>query len=146
MSKKMLLVLVISVSLIGISACKSSNSGGNNGGGNGGGTAVENPSFANDVQTIFSNSCALATCHNVATAQAGLDLSNGAAYANTVNVASTSEPNFNRVQPSDADNSYIVIKLEGRQNVGGRMPASGSLSNAQIQTIKNWINQGAQNN
>ena len=49
-------------------------------------------------------------------------------------------------QPGDAANSYIVIKLEGRQTVGAKMPLGGSLDAISLQNIKNWINKGAKNN
>ena len=82
-------------------------------------------------------------CHNAA-ASAGLNLSQGQAYNNLVNVNSTSEPNFKRVLPNDAQNSYIVMKLEGHQTIGSRMPLSRTpLTTVQIQNVKNWINKGA---
>ena len=63
-----------------------------------------------------------------------------------VDVDAASE-NFKRVLPNDANNSYIVIKLEGRQTVGSRMPLSQSpLDNIDLTNIKNWINNGAPNN
>ena len=78
---------------------------------------------------------------------ANLDLRDGAAFANLVNVASFGEPNFQRVTPSDAQNSYIVIKLEGRQAVGARMPLNGTvLDNIDLTNIRNWISTGAPNN
>jgi len=59
-----------------------------------------------------------------------------------------------RVVPGNADASYIIKKLEKKTfgtnvdcgtNTG--MPASGTaLTSTQIDTIANWINQGAMNN
>jgi hypothetical protein len=64
-----------------------------------------------------------------------------------VGVASTSEPGFLRVEPGDPDNSYVVIKLEGRQNVGARMPLGGApMDGIDLENIRNWIAAGAQNN
>jgi hypothetical protein len=104
------------------------------------------PSFSSDIQPIFNSSCAVSSCHN-ATAQAGLNLSSGTAYGAVVNVASSEVPSLMRAAPGDATNSYLVMKLEGRQTSGNRMPAGGNpLSSTQIQNIKNWINQGAKNN
>lgn len=109
-------------------------------------TTKEDPLFATDIQSIFNSNCVGGGCHN-ATASAGLILSQGQAYNNLVNVDSTSEPNFKRVLPNDAQNSYIVMKLEGRQTVGSRMPLNRSpLTTVQIQNIKNWINKGANQN
>lgn len=103
------------------------------------------PSFSGDIQPIFTASCALSACHGTA-AQAGLSLNQGSAYGNLVNVVSTSEPPKKRVLPGDAENSYIVIKLEGRQTVGAQMPQGASLRSNSLQNIKNWINMGAKNN
>lgn len=109
-------------------------------------TVISDPSFSNDIQPIFTSNCALSGCHN-STAQAGLILLEGQAYANIVNVDSTQEPNFKRVLPSDGTNSYLVIKIEGNQNVGTRMPQGRSpLSDVRIQNIKNWVDRGAKNN
>jgi hypothetical protein len=110
-------------------------------------TIQESPSFSTTVQEIFTRrSCNTAGCHGAARS-AGLDLSTAAAFASLVNVASTSEPAFLRVAPSDPDNSYLVIKLEGRQAVGSRMPLTGGpLDNIDLTNIRNWIAQGAQNN
>jgi hypothetical protein len=108
---------------------------------------VANPSFAQDIQAaIFNGSCATGGCHD-ATASSNLNLSQGNAYSNIVDVDSFQDASKKLVVPSDAANSYLVTKIEGRQSIGGRMPLNRSpLSNARIQTIKNWINNGADNN
>ncbi len=109
-------------------------------------TPISDPSFSNHIQPIFTNNCALGGCHN-STAQEGLNLSQGVAYSNIVNVASTQVPASMRVLPGDAANSYLVKKIEGTQIVGVRMPKDRSaLSSVSIQNIKNWINRGAKNN
>lgn len=109
-------------------------------------TVKEDPSFSSDIQSIFSNNCISSGCHN-AGASGGLVLLQGQAYANLVNVASTQEPGKTRVIPIDATNSYIVIKLEGRQTNGGRMPLGGTALHANaIQNVKNWIDKGAKDN
>ncbi len=106
----------------------------------------EDPSFASDIQPIFNQSCISSGCHG-AGAPSGLVLLQGQSYANLVNAPSTQEPGKTRVIPYDAANSYLVIKLEGRQTNGGRMPLGGSpLNTNSIQNIKNWINRGAKNN
>ncbi len=109
-------------------------------------TPISDPSFSNHIQPILTNNCALGGCHN-STAQEGLNLSQGVAYSNIVNVASTQVPASMRVLPGDAANSYLVKKIEGTQTVGVRMPKDRSaLSSVSIQNIKNWINRGAKNN
>ena len=102
-----------------------------------------------EIQTqIFNASCAQSGCHSGATPQAGMNLSAGSAYANLVGVASSEVPALQRVEPGDADNSYIIHKLEGRAGiVGARMPFGGPfLDQATIDRIGAWIDAGAPNN
>ena len=108
-------------------------------------TVKEDPSYAADIQSIFTNRCISSGCHN-AGAAGGLVLLQGQSYANLVNVASTQEAGKTRVIPSDSANSYLVIKLEGRQTNGSRMPLGGTLDSNSIQNIKNWVDKGAKNN
>jgi hypothetical protein len=119
-------------------------SGGSDGGG-GTAPATENVSFTDDIQPIFNSSCASSLCHGTAES-AGLNLTQGSSYDELRNVTSTSEPPKLRVAPGNAAGSYIVIKLEGNQTVGDKMPRGGSLSSAQITSIRTWIDEGAENN
>jgi len=104
------------------------------------------PSFANVVQEIFNRKgCTASPCHG-SSQQEGLDLRSGSSYANLVNVAA-SQTAGTRVIPGNANGSYIIVKVEGRQTVGTRMPQTGSnLDNIDLTNLKNWINQGAKNN
>lgn len=131
----------IALLLIG---CASDDSPTNSGGTNR--QIVANPSFATHIQEIFDRrGCSGTNCHGAALS-AGMDLRAGASYANLVNVDATSE-SFKRVLPGNAQDSYIIIKLEGRQTVGSQMPLIGpALDSIDLQNIKNWINQGAMNN
>ena len=103
-------------------------------------------SFAADVQPIFTANCT--TCHSGGAPPAGLDLSAGNAYADTVNVASFEMATLDRVLPGDAANSYLVRKINGGPGISGsQMPlAAPPLSSTDIGTITNWIIQGALNN
>jgi hypothetical protein len=105
----------------------------------------DNPSFANDVMEIFNRrGCTAGNCHGGG--QGGLTLTSAAtSYSNLVNVASPNSGEI-RVIPNNANDSYLVKKLEGRQSVGQQMPIGGSMDNIDLSNIKNWINQGAQNN
>ncbi len=101
------------------------------------------------IQTdIFNVNCALSGCHTGSSPRAGLNLSSGLAFSNIVSVLSSQNNSFTRVIPNDADNSLLVQKIEGTQTVGGRMPAGGRapLSNEDIQLIRDWITNGAENN
>ena len=107
------------------------------------------PSFATDINEIIQRrSCSSSSCHGTAGGVAGLMLTASAAnnFEMLVNVDATSEP-FKRVLPGDATNSYVVIKLEGRQAVGDPMPLAGApLDTIDLTNVKNWINNGAPNN
>jgi hypothetical protein len=109
-------------------------------------------SFAENVQPIFTNSCAFAGgCHAGGSPALGMNLSAGQAYQNIVNVAADQLPSMDRIEPGEPDNSYLVYKIQGTQtSVGGtgqRMPLTGCcLSQAQIDTIRAWVEAGAENN
>ena len=94
---------------------------------------------------VFTPTCVVH--HGPDEAEAGLDLSVGRSFANLVNVPST-QVALDRVTPNDAENSYLIHKLDGRPGiVGERMPEDAPfLTAAQIDVIKQWINAGAQNN
>jgi len=118
-------------------------------GGDGGNTPpVANPSFSQDVEPILSAAgCTAGNCHGGGSG--GLTLTGSAPtdYANLVGVVSSCGL-FQYVNPGDAANSYVVMKLENRNTCGGgRMPlARAALSSNRIGTIRNWIDSGAPNN
>ncbi len=98
------------------------------------------------IQTIvFNRSCI--EHHGDHATEAGLDLTAGNAYANLVNVRSI-QVALDLVTPGDAENSYLIHKLDGRPGiVGDRMPTNAPpLTTAQIDVIEQWINEGARNN
>jgi len=109
-------------------------------------------SFAGDVQPIFTNSCAFpGGCHAGVPPAAGMNLSAGQAYQNIVNVQSDDVASMDRITPGEPENSYLIHKIEGTQasvgGSGGRMPLSGCcLTDAQIDTIRAWVEAGADNN
>ncbi len=109
-------------------------------------TVKSDPSFARDIQEIFDRrGCTNSSCHG-SSQQAGLDLRQGSAYGNLVNVMATQEQII-RVIPGNAQGSYLVIKLEGRQTVGQRMPRGAApLDTIDLKNIRNWIDKGAKNN
>jgi hypothetical protein len=102
-------------------------------------------SLTHDIQPIFNTNCAVSGCHNVAAA-AQLNLSAGKSHSSLVEVNANQDATQKRVQTGDATNSYLVVKIEGRQKIGSKMPHGSTLSATQIQAIKNWIDQGAKNN
>lgn len=134
--------LVPAITALALVACSSSATEPDDGG-----RAVkDNPSFAADIQEIFDRrGCSSSTCHGAAQ-QAGMDLRSGAAYGSLVGVAATSEP-IARVVPGDPDGSYVVMRVEGRQSVGSRMPLGGApLDAVDLANLRNWIARGAAEN
>jgi hypothetical protein len=108
---------------------------------------VENPSFSLDVVPIFvAGGCTAGNCHGGGAGGLTLTSSSATSYANLVNVPSSSDDSFLRVEPGNPTDSYLVMKLEGR---GGRqtMPLGRApLSTNQIGTIRNWITADAPDN
>ena len=106
--------------------------------------------LSTDVQPIFNSFC---SCHQTSTPAASLNLSSGNAYASLVGVASSncsiaSNPNQTRVVAGNAAQSYLIDKLTlSTPPCGLQMPRlAPPLSTAQIDTIRSWINDGAQDN
>lgn len=101
-----------------------------------------------EIQTqVFTPSCATSGCHSGTNPQAGLNLSAGQAYANIVNVNSRQMPTLKLIDPGNSADSYLIRKLT-RQNISGNRMPSGRppLSSAKINSISQWVDQGAPNN
>jgi hypothetical protein len=108
-------------------------------------TVAARVSFANQVQPLFTGNCVSAGCHPGGGAP--FPLLAGVSYGSLVGVTATSGPcaGDKRVQPSNANASALIKRLEG--TCGSQMPLGGApLSAGQIQAIRDWINQGARNN
>lgn len=97
---------------------------------------------------IFDTNCALSGCHAGGSPQLGLDLSAGQAFSNIVNVASTEQPSLLRVAPGDPENSYLLQKIRGDMSISGaQMPLGrAALSAANIELVRQWIDEGALDN
>ena len=111
---------------------------------------VANPSFANDIQPIFTRRCAIGGCHTVNSARAELVLLPGHAYDSLVNKRSYLSSVYDRVEPGDAASSWLVRMIgpdEDAREHNARMPLGGHpLTDNQIATIVNWIENGALRN
>jgi len=99
------------------------------------------------VQTeVFTQTCALAGCHDTFGREAGLVLLPGQAHANVVNRASTQIPSMVRIRPGESAQSYLYLKITGDPRiVGTKMPQGGTLSTAQVNLVRQWIRRGAPN-
>ncbi len=99
---------------------------------------------------VFTPTCAIPTCHNVAQAEHQLSLSPGEAYANLVGVPPANSvaagAGFLRVAPGNPDNSFILKKLRGDlvDGEGERMPRDlKPLHHLHVQLLEEWILAGA---
>ncbi|MDE0393897.1 MAG: hypothetical protein OYK82_03865 [Gammaproteobacteria bacterium] len=103
------------------------------------------PTLSSIETDIFEPFCSVH--HGPSAAAADLDLSAGRSFANLVNVPST-QVDLNLVTPRDVNASYLVHKIEGRAGIVGRQMPIGALplTNEEIETIRQWIAAGAQNN
>jgi hypothetical protein len=110
------------------------------------GNIIDPISFINEVQPIFTASCAVSGCHSGTTPSAGLNLGTNA-YSRIVNVSSGQRATLFLIKPLDPDNSYLIHKIKGNDISGSRMPLGRTpLTVEVIALIENWIRQGALNN
>ena len=99
---------------------------------------ARNVSYGVHVQTLFNQACAFSPCHDDGTHAGGLSLTS---YYNTVFAV----PGI--VLVGNPQNSILVMKIEGRGPAGDRMPpGANGLNQNQINGIRTWIAEGAQNN
>ena len=112
---------------------------------------VAQPSLANDIQPIFNLRCATASCHSYTTHQVGMNLAAGYSYDNIVNRQSVFRPSWKRIVPFKPESSFVIKVLladsAGQHPEITRMPLGRPpLTDNQINTIINWVAQGAQRN
>ena len=120
------------------------------------------PSFRDDVLPIVFNSCALPACHSSKESNLGILLKYDAAqvYAEFQKMSPTATGE-KFVIPGDAVKSYLMVKMEGKQdalnaqcanaplkNCGTQMPPPDveKLTAEQIDTFRKWITEGAKDN
>jgi len=115
--------------------------------GGGSGVKVENvkSTFSSISSQIFDKRC---SCHQANSPAAGLSLKAANAYDNIVGIQSSSGSNY--IEPGNSNSSYLFLKLLGTGISGSRMPRDGAttgyLSQAAMDSIKAWIDNGALNN
>ena len=99
--------------------------------------------FSDIQENIFDQSCAFSGCH--VSGSVSPDLS-GNSYSRIVNQSSSIGMNY--ITPNNPDESYILQKIIGSNIINGnRMPLNSSqLASEKIDSMIEWINDGAQNN
>lgn len=105
--------------------------------------AAFGPNFSEIQANVFTPSCAGSNCHSGAAPPAGLNLEAANSFAELVGIASSQDAGVMRVVAGDPDNSYIIQKLDGNATGGGIMPPGGALPQTSIDTIRQWIMDGA---
>jgi hypothetical protein len=101
--------------------------------------------FQSIQDNVFTPICS--QCHIGASAPEGLQLDAAHSYNLLVGVPSTEQPNLLRIDPSNPDASYLLLKIEGTADiVGGQMPlGEAPLPQPTIDAIRQWIVNGALN-
>ncbi len=97
-------------------------------------------SFSDDIEPILNaNSCRNPGCHGGGSASGGLSLTS---YTSII----AGGVHGNTVVPGDSESSNLVLKLKSPP-FGSRMPLGRApLSNETVQTIADWIDEGAEDN
>ena len=112
-------------------------------GGDGTGLPMAGPlesNFSAIQANVLTPNCATTGCHFGAGAPQGLRLDAASSYSLLVGVASSEESSVLRVAPGDADNSYLIQKLEGTASSGQQMPLNApALPRATIDVIRQWM-------
>ena len=102
-----------------------------------------NPVFSEIQSAVFTPNCASASCHSGGNPAADLNLDAVNSYADLVGIASSQQAGVLRVEAGDADNSYLIQKLEGTAATGNVMPPSGGLPQSTVDIVRQWIADGA---
>ena len=107
-------------------------------------------SFSGEIQPIFDANCT--TCHRdgglAALAGIAMRLTADEAYDSLVGRPSSQDASLTLVEPGDAEASLLFRKVSSDSPpVGRRMPLfSGPLSASEVGLIRDWIDQGAEDN
>ena len=103
------------------------------------------PTLASIQANVFTPICT--ECHVPGGPGPFLLTSETISFQNLVNVPSIEVDELDRVEPFDANNSYLVHKIENRSDIdGNRMPPPPRpmLTQDQIDAIVAWIEMGAE--
>jgi len=93
------------------------------------------------VTTIFKAECAIAGCHRGVHPKKDLNLEPDKFLTSTVNIVSQENKNLKRVDTTDPEKSYLLMKIKGEKGIkGSRMPDDAPpLKKEEIGVIEDWI-------
>ncbi|MCK6510818.1 hypothetical protein L6R29_12730 [Myxococcota bacterium] len=127
-------VCVVGAASVGLVACGET------------GCASTNVSYAKCVQPIFARGCAGSFCHGKDQPSLGLTLTEGSP-AVLVGAESKQNPGAKLVVAGKSADSYLYQKVsQDKPAAGSRMPSGTKLSDADLNLIKAWIDEGAKAN
>jgi hypothetical protein len=108
------------------------------------------PSYAADLEPLFTQNCTFTGCHSAALPQSGLSLEAGQGYAGLVGQKALAAPRLLRVKPGSLRASFLtrsVLGLRTRQMPDGcpavLPPVERCLEPAEQYRILAWIQAGA---
>lgn len=101
----------------------------------------QDPSFAKDINPLLQANCM--PCHTLGgegEVASGLNMDHYASLMKGTKFGSV-------IEPGSPINSTLVLLLEGKGHSSINMPKEGrELSQAQLNLVRTWIDQGAKNN
>ena len=107
--------------------------------------STPNPTLSSIQSNVFTPGCTFSNCHGNSGTQANLNLTSGQSFAKLVGVESQLFAPSKRVEAGDGANSILIKILKGE--VTPQMPQGrAKLSNAIIDSIAKWIDNGAMDN
>lgn len=101
------------------------------------------PTLSVVQEQVFTPRCGVAACHSGDNPPVGLDLSEGNAYANIVNVDATVVDGRIRVIPGDPENSLLYEVTGGPVEGVRQMPVGFVLEDSDRELLFAWIEEGA---
>jgi hypothetical protein len=100
------------------------------------------PALTDEIQPIFTTSCAIANCH-IGDGAAQLNLEAGRSFAELVGVPSTEVDDL-LVVPGDPDASFLFEKITNEEpRQGDRKPIGNALDPLDVEAVRQWIEGGA---
>jgi hypothetical protein len=101
-------------------------------------------SFSQTIEPLLDSKCTGMGCHSFPAPASFMNLSAGNSFSSLVGVDSEQCADRKRVAPSQPGDSYLMDKLNGvNLCFGTQMPKLGSVSQAEIDSVSEWICRGA---